>query len=314
VVLPDGHDVNEYFQAGHDRFDFQTIVKESRRFDVAGIMNFADLVLILKDDFDRPEQTVGIRTGWKDVDNIVKTGFRPGELVVLSAPPKIGKSTFALQIASYNALKDIPSLFFCLEMQPREIVAKAIQCHTQKEYLTGIEYTNARQAFRYKPFYLGYCYQKPTLEGIINTLKEAIRRYGLKLVVFDHLHFLCRSVTSQVQEVGLAVQAFKFLAMELEVPVILIAQPRKIQSDACMTAMDLKDSSSIFSDCDHLLILHRKRKVGSPTEAYEPVTLVRIDASRYNAGGDCMLYFHGNCSRFEEMRQDQEFMKQRGEN
>jgi len=310
VVLPDGLDVNEFFQAGHDLFDFQTLVKGSRLFDVAGITSFADCLLKYKDEINRPNQETGIRTGWKDVDRIIKTGLRPGELTILSAPPKIGKSTFALQIAICNVLLDIPSLFFCLEMRPLEITEKAMKCHARKERITEIERINANQKFRYKPFYLGYSYQRPTLDGIIGTLKEAIKRYDLKLVIFDHLHFLCRSVSNQVQEVGLAVQGFKFLAMELEVPIILIAQPRKIQSDACMTAMDLKDSSSIFSDCDHLIILHRKRKTGSQTEAYEPVTLVRIEASRYNAGGDCMLYFHGNYSRFEEMVQDRESQNQ----
>ena len=92
---------------------------------------------------------------------------------------------------------------------------------------------------------------------------------------------------------------------------ILIAQPRKIQADSIMTAMDLKDSASIFSDCDHLIILHRGRKASTgkdaregaslQIEAYDPVTLVRIEASRYNAGGECLLYYHGEYSRFDEV-------------
>ena len=75
-----------------------------------------------------------------------------------------------------------------------------------------------------------------------------------------------------------------------------------------MTAMDLKDSSSIFSDCDHLLILHRARRtsdgkeeVALQTESYDPVTMVRIEASRFNAGGECLLYYHGEYSRFDAM-------------
>ncbi len=128
--------------------------------------------------------------------------------------------------------------------------------------------------------------------------------------MFDHLHFLCRSVQNQVQEIGLAVQAFKFLAEEMEIPVILIAQPRKIQADSIMTAQDLKDSSAIFSDCDHLIILHRQRTAsigkdltnnGQPLheQALNPLTLVRVEGSRYNPGGETLLYFHGEWSRFD---------------
>jgi twinkle protein len=309
VVLPEGQDVNEYFTGGHDLFEFQSIVNQARQFDVAGIMTFADALKQYQEEIKRPDRATGIRTGWADVDRIIKTGFMPGELIVLGAPPKIGKSTFALQIITHNALQDIPSLFFCLEMRPTRVTKKVMQCNCQTEGIGFAETEMTRIDFKGKPFYQGYCYQKPNLDGIMETLKAAIRRYGLKLICFDHLHFLCRSINNQVQEIGLAVQAFKFLAEELEIPIILIAQPRKIQADSIMTAMDLKDSSSIFSDCDHLIILHRARKASNgregtalQTEAYDPVTMVRIEASRYNSGGECLLYYHGEYSRFDAMQ------------
>jgi len=308
VVLPDGQDVNDLFRAGGGHGEFSRMVNEARQFDVAGIMTFAEGLKKYREESQRPDQATGIRTGWADVDRIIKTGFMPGELIILSAPPKIGKSTLALQIITRNALQDIPSLFFCLEMRPMKIIQKAMQCHNQSEGIGIAEIERARIDFKGKPFYLGYCYQKPTLDGIMETLKAAIRRYGLKLICFDHLHVLVRSISNQTQEIGIAVQAFKFLAEELEIPIILIAQPRKIQANSIMTAMDLKDSSSIFSDCDHLLILHRARKASNgkegetlQTEAYDPVTMVRIEASRYNSGGECLLYYHGEYSRFDSM-------------
>ncbi len=317
VVLPDSQDINEYFTAGNTIADFIRCVSEhARQFDVVGIMSFDDGLTKFQEDLEKPEQSTGLRTGWPSLDKIIKAGFMPGELIVLSAPPKIGKSTLALQIVSYNALQDItiPALFFCLEMRPMKIIHKIAQCHVKSEEISLAKIEQTRIDFKGKPLYLGYCYQKPTLEGIIETIKAAIRRYGIKLVVFDHLHFLCRSITNQVQEVGLAVQAFKFLAEELEVPIILIAQPRKLQSDTIMTAMDLKDSSSIYSDCDHLILMHRNRKVTSTkdlqegttlqTESFDPVTLIRVEASRYNSGGETVLYYHGEYSRFDEVSQN----------
>jgi len=311
VVLPEGKDINEYFQAGYNIYtEFQTLVNEARQFDVAGVMSFAEGLMKYREELQQPEQSSGLRTGWPSVDKILKTGFMPGELIVLGAPPKIGKSTLALQIVSYNALQDIPALFFCLEMRPMKIIQKITQCHVKSEEIGLAEIERTRIEFKGKPLYLGYCFQKPTLEKIIETLKEAIRRYGLKLLVFDHLHFLCRSINNQVQEVGLAVQSFKFLAEELEVPIILIAQPRKLQVDAIMSAWDLKDSSAVFSDCDHLIILHRQRKASTgkeigegvlQVEAYDPKTLIRIEASRYNAGGETLLDYHGEYSRFDEI-------------
>lgn len=311
LILPGGKDLNEYFMAGHSIADFIAYVSENaRQFDIAGVISFDRGLMQFKEDLRNPQQAGGLRSGWPSLDKIIKTGFMPGELVVLSAPPKIGKSTLALQIVSYSAFLNIPALFFCLEMRTMMIIKKIAQCHVKAEEIGAAEIERTRTDFKGKPLYLGYCYQRPTLEGITETIRAAIRRYGLKLVVFDHLHFLCRSVNNQVQEVGLAVQSFKFLAEEMEIPIILIAQPRKLQTENIMTAMDLKDSSSIYSDCDHLILMHRARNVTTSKdyqagadlkqESFDPITLIRVEASRYNAGGECMLYYHGNYSRFDE--------------
>jgi twinkle protein len=316
VCLPEGQDVNEYFRAGNDIFDFQTLVNQAGQFDVAGILSIEKAFDRLREEIKRPEIQAGIMTPWATVNRLMPTGFQSGDLVVLSAPPKVGKTSLALQIASHTSLSDIPTLFYCLEMRPMKLIQKIVQCEIKAEVVGVEELTRAKMRFSGKPLYLGYCYQKPELNGIIQTLKEAVKRYGLKFLVFDHLHFLCRSISNQVQEIGLAVQAFKFLAEEMEIPIILIAQPRKIQADSIMTAMDLKDSSAIFSDCDHLIILHRQRVAGSKEtlegkqpphdQAYNPITLVRVEASRYNPGGEALLYFHGEWSRFDPIRGENE--------
>lgn len=298
VVLPDGQDVNDYFRGGHEPYDFYLLLNQVRQFDVAGIMDFQEGLRKYETELTQGTPATGVQTGFPSVDRIIRPGFQPGELIILSAPPKIGKSTLALQIATHNATKGIPSLFYCLEMRPMKVIQKIIQAHNESEEIGFDEIERTRIEFKGKPLYLGYTYQRPDRESIMETLKIAIRRYGLKLLVFDHLHFLCRSITNQTQEIGQAVQGFKFLAEEMEIPIILIAQPRKHDQDKPMTAMDLKDSISIFSDCDHLILLHRAK---AKETAYEPETSVRIEASRYGAGGAVVLYYHGEYSRFDEI-------------
>ena len=41
--------------------------------------------------------------------------------------------------------------------------------------------------------------------------------------------------------------------------------------------------------------------MGTLDQAFEPMTLVRVEASRYNAGGEALLYYHGEYSRFDEI-------------
>jgi len=314
VVLPDGQDVNEYFRTGHDIADFYRVVAEAKHFDVQGVSSFTDCLEQLENDHRGPEQARGLLTGLPSLDRLNPRGMKPGELWVIAAPPGVGKSSLALQITTHQAFTGTPSLFFSLEMNIGAVTEKIVQAYTGVENIGISEIQKTQNAYLGKPLYLGRAVAKPNIDGIIEILREAVKRYGLKLVAFDHLHFLCRSITNQVQEIGLAVQAFKLLAEEMEIPVILIAQPRKVDLTKPMTAEDLKDSSSIHSDADGIIILHRDRMVSSGEKdkgketanlsnmSLEPVTLVRFEKARYGRGGECLVYFHGEYSRFDELK------------
>lgn len=54
------------------------------------------------------------------------------------------------------------------------------------------------------------------MEKVANTVREAVRRYGIGFVVFDHLHFLCRSINNMTNEVGVTIREFKTLAEDEE--------------------------------------------------------------------------------------------------
>ena len=101
----------------------------------------------------------------------------------------------------------------------------------------------------------------------------------------------------------------------MEIPIIVIAQPRKREAtgrDEIMRADDVKYSNAVHADCDQMIILHRKRVASkakeitsegfmAKEEALDPVTLVRIEAHRYGAGGETLLHFHGEYSKFDTL-------------
>lgn len=306
LILPEGYDINKFFVDNQETFivEFAKMVQEAKRFDVAGIKNFSDCL-------DRMEREMnsfllvgnGLHAEIPPIDRLNPKGFRGGELWILASPPGIGKSSLALQISTNLSAIEVPSLFFSMEMGINAISEKIVQSNTQRETIRKHDIDVVREEFLNKPLYLGRVVTKPTIEGMMEILREATKRYGLKIIIFDHLHFLCRSLTNQVQEIGLAVQAFKLLAEEMEIPIILIAQPRKVDLTKPMTAEDLKDSSSIHSDADGIIILHRKRITGDGTsdKSLDPVTMVRFEKARYGKGGECLLYFHGEYSKFEEL-------------
>ena len=124
------------------------------------------------------------------------------------------------------------------------------------------------------------------------------------MVIFDNLHFLARSLTHQVQELGVISKTFKLLAEELRIPIILIAQPRRGDDENRVVSInDLKGSSDLGADADQVIVLYRKKKKakdGLADVSFEPETLVRVDASRYRAGGETLLTFNGATATFKE--------------
>ncbi len=317
VALPEGMDVNDYFNAGHDIFDFQKLINEARRFDLPGVIP-ADtaLDLLIREKAQEKGET-GLKTPWKNVNHLIK-GFKSGDLIILSAPPKIGKTSWALNICEKAAFGETPVLFYCLEMRAERLIHKTLQSFYRREDLTENDFKEAKRKFAGLPLYFGYSYKKQKIKTVIELIREAIQRYDLKFVVFDNLHFLIRSISNVNEELGQAVQGFKLLAQEMEIPIMAIAQPRKRESgsrDEIMTAEDVKYSNAIHADCDQMIILHRKRVASkasevdpntftAKTEALDPVTLVRVEAHRYGSGGEALLYFHGGYSRFNEIEKN----------
>jgi twinkle protein len=314
IELPADQDVNDFFNNGHDIFDFQKLVQQAYKFDLPGVISTVTAIDLLQRERDRGIQSPGLQTPWEKVNKLTK-GFHPGDFIILSAPPKTGKTSWALNISQIQAFNGDPVLFYCLEMRPERLIKKVLQAHYKSENLTPEQIQAAKTKFAGLPLYFAYSFKKLKLEDVLNLIRESIKRYDLKLVVFDNIHFLVRSVSNVNEELGQAVQGFKLLAEEMEIPIMAIAQPRKRDlggRDEIMRAEDIKYSNAIHADCDQMIILYRKRiaskakEIDGPVfvvknEALDPVTLVRIEAHRYGAGGETLLYFHGGYSRFDPL-------------
>jgi twinkle protein len=294
-------DANEYFMVC-DSYD----LGRAKQIPISNVVNFWDSVFkIFEHERDLSSE---IKTPWGNVDKLLGT-IEGGDLITLSAVPKTGKSTMALNIATYNAKRGYPVLVYCLEMRPERLAKKVIEAEgfLNKERFTRDAALNIAETLMDTPLYFGYNYKNITTDIVFQTIRAAVRRYGLKLVIFDNLHFLIRSLAHVSAEVGNVTRGFKMLAEELRIPLILIAQPRKVEDGTVMTINDLKDSSSIGADSDQVIILWRKKtksninNLNGQESSFEPKTLVRVDASRYTAGGDTVLWFAGEYSKFTEL-------------
>jgi len=295
-------DANEYFSV-NDGIELKEVATQK---PIDNVINFYDSVFKIFEH--EKELSSEIKMPWGNVNKLVGA-IEAGDLITLSAVPKTGKTTLALNIATYNAKRSYPVLVYCLEMRPERLAKKVIESEgriTKENFTRELALYTAEKLVD-APLYFGHNYKNIEADIVFHTMRTATRRYGLKLIVFDNLHYLVRSLTHTSAEVGIITRKFKLLAEELQLPIILIAQPRKVEDGIVMTMNDLKDSASIGADSDQVIILWRKKtksnlaNTSGQESSFEPKTLVRVDASRYQSGGDTVLYFKGEYSRFEEM-------------
>lgn len=307
-ILLKSHDANDVLIKYGPKV-LKASIKNAEQFDVHGIITAADAILLCQEQDEIGDE--GYLTPWDGVNRLIGSGMHLGDLIVLSAKRKMGKTSFCLQLNTHLSFQGIPTLFYCLEMST-ERLAKKQTAHVRNivfDDIQSTDYKMARFIMRRIPFY----YVKPDwfgslkVDNVMNILRETVKRYGIKVVVFDNLHFLCRSLKYVTTEVGQVTRSFKLISEELRIVTVLIAQPKKIEGSKIISSDDIKDSSSIPTDADQVLLLHRNaREAGmlsengeddiSELDVYEPKMLVRSDASRFTGGGECNLYFDGATS------------------
>ena len=293
VVLPKGvNDINDFFvKYGGTREQFLDLMADAKQFDIPGIVTIEDALEYVYKAALSGKDTV-LPTPWNSVNKLLKGGLRCKNLMVIGAPPKIGKTHWCLQLSFWLAkTQNIPVLFFCMEMSFEEL-AMLVVCMNEEIY--EYEY-NPMDAGMYAdnlqgiPLYLGYN-ANISMQQLEETIREATARFGLGLAIFDNLTWLVRGAKDITAATGDATKSFKNLAMELDIPIIVVAQPRKLKGNTPMNYWDFKDSAAIPADADILCVMHRKRL---DEVAFSENVLFRVDAGRFTAGGSTELRFLG---------------------
>jgi len=268
---------------------------------------------------------VGLPTGYEDLDKIL-CGLRGGALYTLAARPGMGKSTLAMNIAETLAVKGkIPVAFFSLEMSEDELNQRMLGSYSSinlqrfinhdydKEERLRLMKTIATKmpALNQAPIHI--C---PRTDISINQLRAEARRYvkkGAKLVIVDYLQLVSGGKGSRgnrVAEVGEISRGLKKMALEMDVPVIALAQlNRAIEQDGNRVPRlsDLRESGSIEADSDCVMFIHCEN-----TSAYlDGRLLCQIVVSKNRSGrqGKFDIAFNRDFSRFEDWRENQDLVE-----
>ncbi len=266
----------------------------------------------------------GVPTGFYDLDKRT-TGFHGNELIIIAGRPGMGKSALAINMATNMAVNYKKSVaLFNLEMGSTQIVNRMLssvgQINSQKLRTGKLDHTDWKKYNETLSLLADTKFYIDDTPGItVSEIRSKCRRLknsdkGLDCIIIDYLQLISSSNkysgqrTNEVSEIS---RDLKKLAMELEVPVIALAQlSRGVEQreDKRPLMSDLKESGSIEQDADIVMFLYcddyykfksKDRPQLSPTELI-------ISKHRSGGTGTIDLIFERTYTNFKNVIKSEE--------
>ncbi|MFL5245440.1 MAG: replicative DNA helicase [Gemmataceae bacterium] len=257
------------------------------------------------------ESISGLETGFTDLDNIT-AGLQNSELVVIAARPSAGKTAFSLNLVRHIGVEiGHPVFFVSLEQSRIELAERLLCCQAKVDShklrvgkLGGDDMQRLIDAGNELSKAKIFIDDTPG-QGMLRIAANARRlklRHKIRLVVVDYLQLIepDNRRDSRQEQVAQLSRRLKFLARELQVPVVALAQVNRgseDRQDHKPRLSDLRESGAIEQDADTVMLLHRP-------EMYEPgqhegTTEIIIAKQRNGPTGEITLTYLKQFMRFE---------------
>ena len=260
----------------------------------------------------------GVPTGFYALDNLL-TGLHGGELVLVGARPSMGKTSFAINMATNAARKGKKVAVFSLEM-PREQIAMRILCGDARVNMQMVRKGLLRDEDWMKlarvlaPLAASEMYIDDTSGLTPGQLRSRCRRlmmdHGLDMIIVDYLQLMGSDgkAESRQVEVSEISRSLKAIAQELKVPLVACAQLSRANEKRGGSGIrpmlsDLRDSGSIEQDADVVMFLHREAyyKRNDPDAQPDNIAEVIVAKQRNGPLGTVKLAFLGEYTLFDNL-------------
>lgn len=234
-----------------------------------------DTITKLKETENSKNEITGIPTGFTDIDYEIK-GLNNGDLIVIGARPTMGKTSFALNIATNVALNEnIPVAIFSLEISKEQCINRILSSQAMVNNkklndgkLDDEEWQKLLET--QKQLSEAEIYIDDTVGISIDQIREKCmelkQEKNIGLVVIDYLQLIksYKNYTSQEEEISAVSFLLKKLAQDLNIPVIVLSPLAKTTEERFYLAddprpilADLSCSGSLVQDADVVMLLYR---------------------------------------------------------
>ena len=281
--------------------------------DVKGLTPLNDVVYQAYDRLSKitgpdKEKYLGAKTGFTHLDTIT-TGLNRSDLILLAARPGMGKTSFAMNIASSVARrteKDVA--VFSLEMSKEQLATRLLSTEAL------VDSNKLRSGRLEKDDWLRLAssadrlchlnmYIDDTAAITVQQMKAKLRRVkNLGLVVIDYLQLMTTTLKTdnRVAIISEITRQLKIMAKELDVPIILLSQLSRgpeARTDKRPMLSDLRESGSIEQDADIVMFLYRDAYYNKdcPTPNISECIVAK---NRHGETGTVEMVWDGQFTRF----------------
>jgi replicative DNA helicase len=272
-IINSAYEVIEMAESGV--MDFETAKGEIfKKFDIEIIKEqMSETMSELVNDFDRMMESRKQNNGsfkrwgipWLDKRTM---GMWDGQLILLAARPSVGKSTLGMQVAKYNAFRQLNILYFSLEMSSVSFIEKIISSETmidsnllrQPQLLSAAENKRIKDSGNeIKKMNLRIFDKIFSLEHVMSKTRQLHSKNKIDIVFIDHIHIMRTShkAFNQNDKLGYISGNLKLFAKELGIPIVALAQLKRLDGvNPEPNLSDLRDSGSLEQDADTVIFLH----------------------------------------------------------
>ena len=285
--------------------------------DKSGVKTIRESILEVIDTMQKlsgadRDKFAGIPTGFNYLDTVL-TGLGRSDLIILAARPGMGKTSFALNIATNVARQQkVPTIIFSLEMTCEQLTDRILSSTANidsQAFRTGRlnnsdwnDFAQATSLLYNAPIYMDDSsgISVPEIKAKIRTINQDPKKEKIGLVIIDYLQL-----------------NLKIMAKELNVPVIALSQLSRAaekttgRSDHRPQLSDLRDSGSIEQDADIVLFLYRaayyNAQNGEENQANENEAECIVAKNRHGETSVVRLGWDGAHTRFSNLDVTHEF-------
>ena len=251
----------------------------------------------------------GTPTGFSALDRTI-VGLGEGDLVLVGARPGMGKTSFAMNIATNIAKSSQKNVcVFSLEMSAEQLASRMLSSEAlvdsyaiRSGNLSTDQYKKLADAAA--DLSESNILIDDTTGITVTRMKAKLRRVkNLGLVVVDYLQLMQgeRNSDNRVLEVGDISRGLKILAKELKIPVICCAQLSRgpeSRTDKRPMLSDLRDSGAIEQDADIVMFLYRDEYYKAPGEGEQSIAECIVAKNRHGSTGTVKLGWIGQFTKF----------------